>query len=415
MTVLIGLGIYVLTSRTNATKKILANNKWIIALVAYILLSILWSNFPGISLRRAVRCIGTLVMVLVILTERSPLDAIRALLRRVFFLHIPGSIIAIKYFRNIGVVYNWNGIEEQWIGLSTDKNSLGQMAMCSGLYFLWELSQSGNWKPRFRKLRLPVTYLALSLWLLHGSKNSHSSTAILGFIACGLLLAGIHFIRKKSAQAKQLILASAIGLSILFSIGYALLASGDDSPLKAVVSATGRNMTFSGRTYLWKDLLNNSEKSPVFGVGIGAFWVGPVGYAMYPLPNWSLITPEWRPEQGHNGYIDTYLELGAVGTLLLLIVIGKAILGAIAELGGPTQALGALRIVLLMAILLNNTTESSFLRGEHALWFLFLLVAVNLPRPVRLSRSKRLWLSSADASPECSRIEVPVANGLVRR
>src|SRR5207302_4291709 len=45
-----------------------------------------------------------------------------------------------------------------------------------------------------------------------------------------------------------------------------------------------------------------------------------------------ILTPEWRPGQGHNGYIDTYVELGLVGLGLLLIVIFVAFSGALNDL-----------------------------------------------------------------------------------
>ena len=41
----------------------------------------------------------------------------------------------------IGVSYNWSGVEEEWTGLSYDKNSLGQVAMCSGIFWLWQILQ----------------------------------------------------------------------------------------------------------------------------------------------------------------------------------------------------------------------------------------------------------------------------------
>jgi exopolysaccharide production protein ExoQ len=154
-----------------------------------------------------------------------------------------------------------------------------------------------------------------------------------------------------------------------------------------VLEATGRDLTLTDRTLLWADVLHNASKSPVVGVGFGAFWVGHIGYARYPLDNWSRKTPGWRPNEGHNGYIDVYVELGVIGVALLLIVIGVAFAGVLDDLQNDFE-LGSLRLVLLLSIVINNVTESTLLKGTYGLWFLFLLVAVKVPRLRRRAHAK---------------------------
>lgn len=374
LTFLIVLGIFVLSSRLEQTKKILKRNKWLVVLFTYMMLSVIWSNFPAISLRRCIRSAGTFVMVLVVLTDPDPLGAIRSLLRRLYLVHIPLSIVAIKYFRNIGVAYTWDGVEEMWIGLAVHKNNLGQVAMCSGLVSTWQVLQ--NWARK--KLTLDLLLLALTLWVLRGSKNSHSSTAILGFIAGTAVLIGLQFVKKRPARAKRIILRGTLVFMLFAPLAYFLSQAFNTTPLGLVLESTGRDLTFTGRTGLWKDIINNAAKSPVLGVGMGAFWVGQIGYEMYPLDNWSSVTPQWRPNEGHNGYLDVYVELGVIGVALLLPVIGSAFAGALDDVQREFER-GSLRLALLVSIVLNNLTESSFLKGTHSLWFVFLLVTVNIP------------------------------------
>ncbi len=314
-------------------------------------------------------------MVLVVLTERNPLEAVRALLRRLYLVYIPLSIMTIKYFRSIGVVYNWSGVEEEWIGLSTDKNSLGQVALCSGIFWLWQIVQ--DWPKK--KLTLSLLFLGMTLWILRGSKNIHSSTAIIGFVMCSVVLLGLRYVRKRAASAKRVILVGTLALTLLGPLAYFLFQAFDTTPVQVVLQATGRNMTLTDRTYMWTDILNNAAKSPILGVGIGAFWVGPIGYNMYPMANWDRVTPQWRPTEGHNGFVDTYAELGFIGEALLLIIIAVAFAGALNHFENDFQ-FASLRLALLVAIVSNNITETSFLKGTHALWFLFLLASVNLPQ-----------------------------------
>lgn len=131
---LLALAVYVLSTRWTQVARIFRHNRWLVALFAYLALSIVWSNFPDFTLRRTIRSMGTLAMVLVVLTEKFPVEAVRALLRRLYMVHIPLSIAAIKYFRNIGVAYTWDGSEEMWVG-----------ARCSGsdsVPFGWDSTTS---------------------------------------------------------------------------------------------------------------------------------------------------------------------------------------------------------------------------------------------------------------------------------
>jgi O-antigen ligase len=383
MVMLMAIGICVLAPRLQQTKKILANNKWMVVLFIYTAFSIMWSNFPMISLARFGRTVGTLEMVLVVLTEPYPLEAVRILLRRLYLIHIPLSVIAIKYVRNIGVVYNWSGEAEEWIGLSTDKNSLGQVAMCSGIFWTWQLCR--GWPRRklkggLRALLLNGVMLGLTLLLLRGSKTVHSSTAIIGFVICSIVILGLQLIKRRAAHATRIITVAFVTLLVMAPVLYAVFDAFGTTPVQAVVQATGRDMTFTDRNLIWTDVLNNAKEHSVLGVGIGALWVGRIGYAIYPMPNWSRKTPQWRPEEAHNGYIDIYAQIGIIGLMLFLIVLGRASAGAVSDLENDFQ-LGSLRLSLLLGIVLNNLSETSFLLGTHDLWFLFLLVALNVPTP----------------------------------
>lgn len=381
LTGLLVLGLWILKKRSARTSIILNRNKWVLALFLYMSLSICWSNFPEISARRAVRSAGTLVMVLLILTETDVLGAIRTLLRRLYLLHIPLSILAIKYIRTIGVVYSWDGVEEMWVGLAVHKNNLGQVAMCSGIVSAWQVL--ARWPA---KILTPDLFLLLAtLWLLRGSPNSHSSTAIGGFaVGCALLL-GLQTVRRRNRELKKFALIGALLLLGLVPVVLVVSELAGTTAVNAALQASGRDMTLTGRTGLWQDILTNASKSPALGVGFGAFWVGHIGYDLYPLENWSRVTPGWRPNQGHNGYLDVYIDLGAIGLALTLAVLVSGFKGAIGDLRDNFE-LGRIRLTFLVSISMNNFTESSLLKGTHSLWFLLLLVAVNVPYPLQGAR-----------------------------
>jgi O-antigen ligase len=284
--------------------------------------------------------------------------------------------LAIKYFRGIGVAYDYTGNTEMWVGLTNHKNNLGQVAMSSGLFSCWSI---------FRKwgretIALDLLLVLMAVWLLRGSGTSQSTTALVGFGLSVILLLGLESVKKNAAVISQYAIVGLLVAVCSAGLIELVLEALFESTLPSIsLSAMGRNDTLTGRTGLWNDILANASKQPLLGVGFGAFWVGAIGYELYPLNNWSEVTPGWRPNQGHNGYLDVYVELGLVGIMLLSGVIVTAFKDVVEQITTDFDY-AKVRLVYLIIILLNNITESSFLRGTHSLWFLFLLFAINVPR-----------------------------------
>ena len=137
------------------------------------------------------------------------------------------------------------------------------------------------------------------------------------------------------------------------------------------VEASGRDTTLTGRTELWEDILTIASDHPILGVGYGSFWIGDLGNNL-----WERHI--WKPGQGHNGYLDVYVELGIIGVFFLLLIIISSFRQIVWTLKSNFEY-GRFRLVFLLVILLHNIAESSFLRGASNLWFIFLLVAINIP------------------------------------
>ena len=100
------------------------------------------------------------------------------------------------------------------------------------------------------------------------------------------------------------------------------------------------------------------------------------GSAIWPTSPGHEVT--WTLGQAHNGYVDVYLQLGWIGVGLLFMVIVST-LQKIVRLFEFDFEYGRLRLTFFLMILFVNITESTFMRGGHALWFLFLLVTVSIP------------------------------------
>jgi O-antigen ligase len=133
-------------------------------------------------------------------------------------------------------------------------------------------------------------------------------------------------------------------------------------------SAVGRDVSLTGRTELWGEVLRIHD-SPLLGAGFESFWLGPRADYL-----WDKFW--WRPNQAHNGYLETYLNLGLVGLMFLatLVVSGYA---HIMKTFRRDPGLAAFMLGLFSAICVYNLTEAAF-KGIHPLWIAFLL-AVAAP------------------------------------
>ena len=362
--VLIFLAVTVLVGRRVAWRHLFKSNIWILVLMAYLSSSLLWSDYPGVSAKRSLKLLGSLAIALLLVTGPRTTESFQSVLRKCFYLHIPLSILFIKFFTHFGV--GGDSLENgMWLGVTTHKNSLGELTMLSAIFFIWSIinHQGGRLKN--------YAYLCMSLYLLLGSR---SQTSLLVFIIGTLLMLTLRLTRSNLAAIKTRTTALAI-LIICCSL---ILPFRPEVFLQnlfgGLVSSAGRDFTLTGRTDLWYDLLNIASRHPIVGVGYGSFWIGDVSHSLWD-------THYWLPTQAHNGYLDVYLELGLLGIAILVPVLLSGI-RAITEGFDTYFENSQLRITLMIILLLHNMTESSFLRGDHHLWFLFLLITLRPPAPL---------------------------------
>lgn len=376
--------------------RLLAGNALLVAFLAYALLSVGWSDYPIIAFKRWVRDFGVYLIVLVALSDPYRPDAAMLLLRRTCFVLIPLSVVLAKYYPDLAREYGPSADQAYFIGVATSKNTLGALCLVSGLYFAWDALQ--NWPRRLAsaatlRVGIDLAFLAMTFWLLH---RADSATSI---VCCAIGLAILFAARSGFVRRHPVAFAAFIPLG--FS-SYALLHLAGIDPLALVAEAVGRNPDLTGRADIWRVVLA-ADTNPLVGTGYESFWLGE--RRLWVLEHFGNIG------QAHNGYLETYLNLGLVGlALLLAYLVGSyfAILRRFAQAPGEWS----LYLAFWAVLLLYNVTEAAL--RNHLLWIAFLLGAVGAPalsqrrRRSFVSRSARRSSRAADAGRD--RVRSPVSD-----
>jgi len=366
------VGLRVLSKRNFRWGPTLRLNPWLTAFVIYMAISILWSQYPFVSFKRYIKVIGSIVMAMVVLTNGRQLDSIFTVIRRCLYVHLPMSIICTRYFRNIGVSFDWNGTAESWQGISTSKNTLGQIAMLGVVYFFWEVRR--NW-PQYGWRNIHILYLLMALYLLKGGPGSVSMTSISVCAFAVFVFLRIQSLRARPWAVRPFVLTVFCFTLIIicFVVTHSLVMFSANSVFGEMITLLGRDITLTDRTNIWHDVYEAASGNPLLGVGFGGFWIG----RLANIPWNSQMT--WVLGQAHSGYVDTYLQLGFVGIFLLLAAILSA-LPRLFEALADDFDFSCFRITMFLTIIYIDMTESVYLRGDHHLWLILQVVLWSIPR-----------------------------------
>jgi len=359
--VLLAAGMVVLARRHVRLGKVIQNNRLIAIFFIYCFITILWSDFPFVAFKRWVKLLGYPIMTLVLLTEPDPEEAFIRLMKRCAYVLVPVSILFIKYFPAWGRAFEfWTGGASN-TGVTTNKNELGFDCLIFGFFFFWYLLQvwqreKGNAKRN--ELLLCVIFICMILWLI---KMAHSSTSLVSLLVAiavvGLL--GLRFVNKNHLG---FYIVAAIVLVLFAQFAFGIFGVGLDM--------LGKDPTLTDRTKLWHAVLQISI-NPVLGAGFESFWLGERREKLWDI-YW------WHPNEAHNGYLETYLNLGLVGLALMLLLFLFAFFEGRKMLLENFE-FARFQLGFLAAFVLYNCTEAAF-KAVHPLCFIFFATLMVYPK-----------------------------------
>jgi exopolysaccharide production protein ExoQ len=310
LVIMLCIAVIILLRRKFNWSKAVKDNRWLIVLVGFMLISISWSSISFISFRRWTRELIAVIMAFALLSERNPQRALLSVLRRIGYILIPFSALLVKFYPSYGVAFGrWDGARS-WIGVATQKNGLARLCIIVAVFLVWTLIR------RWQHHDLPVvrsqTYaelllLLLSFLLLMGPNRTlaYSATSTVTFVAAIVTLCALYW-RKKRGLANR-----GFGLSIIV---ITIVAYGTMTPFMGklsfinISSILNRDETLTGRADLiWKKLIPFAMDKPILGHGYGGFW--------------TTQMRDLTSSHAHNGYLDVILNIGFLGLILVSILL----------------------------------------------------------------------------------------------
>ena len=244
-----------------------------------------------------------------------------------------------------------------WSGVWAEKQALGFFSYhLAAIGIALALYDRRNWH------WLLVVPLAVVLML-----GATGRTAILMSVLGVGVLAWAWMLQQGPRVALAMGWAGLVGGLCAFGLAFALT----DELLKLM----GRSGDLTGRTEIWDVLRNIARIDPIKGLGYQSFWRGE--FVMTSPYQWIIDQTGFTPANAHNSWLDTQVQLGLVGLVLLIASVGWCWMLALGRLrnGGLGAAFA---LSTLSALTLISFSETIFLNPIDFQWFLFVMIAAKL-------------------------------------
>ncbi|MEP6488210.1 O-antigen ligase family protein [Microcoleus vaginatus GB2-A3] len=331
--------------------KLLIMNSFFLLYTLLPLLSTLWSLVPEETLRAGLAFSGFTVFGCYIAAQYKWEDLSRfwrwgytALGLASFVMKPPGS--------------------GDFVGLTLSKNSLGGvLALCTAFWYLHYSQGAKTQKERWIALGM----MLFSFYLVRANK---SGSALVITIILIIAVSSLNFLKNLSFQWAF----TAIICFLVFSIIMTVFVV--DNLEDIIVGGLGKDLTLTGRTEFWPQLMDAVNQRPWFGYGYdGFFQQDKLGSA---TPAYFIYTPNgFQPKNPHNGGIGILLAFGWPGLILMMTSLLLNLAYAVRYLSRSTLEEAGIPICFLVSIIISNITEGYIIDIGNP-WLSYAMLTVRL-------------------------------------
>jgi exopolysaccharide production protein ExoQ len=342
----------------------LCRRNWpLVLLLAIIVASSVWSVYPVVTFRRATALVLTTGFGAYLALRFSPDEALK-LVAWACGIAAVASLILTAVDPTFAI--NQGGTHEgAWQGIFAHKNRMGRSMSFGVLTFV---AATFAVRPAFRPVMIAGALLCGALLILSQARTGWLTTAaVLMFTPLLVVLQP----NRLSPAVRMLFvgIVTIAGLVALFAT------------YQYILTAIGRDDTFSGRTHLWDMSIKSGMKHFMFGSGYRSFWTeeGASDILLYT----SLGGGRGNLGNGHNGFLDTWLEIGTIGLATFLLVFFTGVRRVVRHLTRwPDPACVWLAMSLCYTFIYAWTEQILILQSEIT-WVMFVATLFWLT-PIRL-------------------------------
>ncbi len=225
-------------------------------------------------------------------------------------------------------------------GLHYHKNSMGQ-ATAIGMIFIVNFWKMGL-DLRYRSL-IGLLAIACSIALILLSRSS--TAVVLVLIGC----TGVYFLRNIQNIKIPLV---RLGIFVVVIFALSILSTVYMFVAEAIAATFDKDLTLSGRTGIWEQLLPLVAERPLLGHGFAMFR-DPDIIAMF-------VNASWAVRSVHNSYLEQALNIGVVGTAcfigFLLLRLSVKFIKVVPD--PELQRAQAVEIVVIALVMVGAYTEA---------------------------------------------------------
>jgi O-antigen ligase len=175
------------------------------------------------------------------------------------------------------------------------------------------------------------------------------------------LLLSVPFLRRlRQSQVPAAFRLVVVLMIALGGVGFVVLQYAQEA-----LTLLGRDETFSGRTDIWEAAIRIGMQQPILGTGYRTFYTS-------GLTNRVLIG------NGHNSFLDLWLELGTVGFGLFIATMFVAIRRALHRLVTSKDRRGMWFIMYIIFMILFGMAAQVFPDHGTIPWVLYILTYLYL-------------------------------------
>lgn len=323
------------------------------------ILSTLWSDHPGVTLRASLQYGSTIICGLV----AARVISIETLTKG----GLVGALAVLCYSLAYGS-YRYDVIDGTYsfAGAFGSKNSFGffgSMGLVFALAVIWLFRSGRQWAA------VAIAVAVVSAYSIH---IADSATATLTTVGALTVMAAAKFTFSFDPRSRWVVLAIwLVTIAITLATAYA------NGLFSQLFEAFGRDATLTGRSYLWAEGLKFADERPLAGTGYYAFWVHnrPLAEELWDV---SYIASR-NGFNFHNTLIESYVELGLAGVMLVVAILLALVIVPLRVLMNRRHAPSAVLCTVLAAIfIVRSVVEVEFFTPYKVGSFLvpFILLAM---------------------------------------